>query len=81
MTKSETERVQYVFAVKEFGDGTPWIMLEPSGERLGVLGNGFLGFDLRNGTAIQDAEKLAERLRQMVLSVSFTSFPEGGSSR
>jgi hypothetical protein len=81
MTKSETERAQYVFAVKEFSDGTPWIMPEPSGEGLGVLENGFLGFDLRNGTAIRDAEKLAELMRELVLSVSFTSFTKGGCSR
>jgi hypothetical protein len=27
MTQSRTERARYVFAVKEFGDGTPWVML------------------------------------------------------
>jgi hypothetical protein len=79
MDQSHTERGNYVFAVKEFGDGTPWIMLEPSGERLNVLGNGFLGFDLRHGVAIKDAERLAELLRQMVLSVSFTSLTKDSS--
>jgi hypothetical protein len=31
MTDSNTDRAHYVFAVKEFGDGTPWIILERGG--------------------------------------------------
>ncbi len=72
MVKSKTERAEYLFAVKEFSDGTPWIMLERRGEGLGVLGEGFLGFDLIEGTSLREAEKIAERLRQSVRSVSYT---------
>jgi hypothetical protein len=74
MTESRTDRAQYVFAVKEFGDGTPWIMLERSGNALDVLGDGFLGFDLNEGPSLQEAEKIARFLRQNIRSVSYTSF-------
>jgi hypothetical protein len=74
MTQSKTERAGYAFAVKEFGDGTPWIMLERSREGLGVLGKGFLGLELKEGTSLQEAETLAAAMRQRVSAVSYTSF-------
>jgi hypothetical protein len=46
MTQSRTERASYIFAVKEFGDDAPWIMLERSGKGLEVVGNGFIGLEL-----------------------------------
>jgi hypothetical protein len=63
-----------MFAVKEFADGTPWIVLERRGHGLDIIGDGFIGFDLREGTSLQEAEKLAEFLRQNIRSVSYTSF-------
>jgi len=74
MTQSKTERVRYVFAVKEFGDGTPWIMLERSGKGLEVLGNGFIGLELTEGTSLQEAEALAAMLRRSVSTVAYTNF-------
>jgi hypothetical protein len=74
MTQSKTERARYVFAVKEFADGAPWIMLERSGTGLGVLGNGFVGLELTEGTSLQEAEALAATLRRSVSAVTFTSF-------
>jgi hypothetical protein len=74
MTESRTDRAPYVFAVKEFGDGTPWIMLERSENALDVLGDGFLGFDLKEGTSLQEAEKIARFLRQNIRSISYTDF-------
>jgi hypothetical protein len=74
MTQSKTERANYVFGVKEYGDGTPWIMLESSGKGLEVLGNGFVGFELREGTSLRDAEALADTLRRNVTTITYTSF-------
>ncbi len=74
MTQSTTQRAQYVFAVKEFGDGTPWIVLERSGKGLDVLGNGVFGFELKENTSLRDAERLAELLRDSVTVASYTSF-------
>ena len=74
MVQSNTDRARYVFAVKEFGDGTPWIVLERSGKGLAVLGDGFMGFELKEGISLKDAEKLAELLRDGIATVSYTSF-------
>ena len=74
MTESNTDRAQYVFAVKEFGDGTPWIMLERSGKGLAILGDGFIGFDLKEGTSLREAEKIAQFLRENVRDISYTEF-------
>ena len=74
MTQSKTERARYVFTVKEFGDGTPWIMLEGSGKGLEVLGDGFIGLDLKEGTTLKEAEALAATLRQSIATVAYTSF-------
>lgn len=74
MTQSKTERGKYVFVVKEYGDGTPWIMLERSGQGLDVFGNGFIGIDLNEGTTLQEAEALATALRRSVRAVTYTRF-------
>lgn len=74
MAESSTDRARYVFSVKEFGDGTPWIMLERGGSSLAVLGGGFLGLELKKGTSMNQAEKIAQLLRRSVQAVSYTSF-------
>ena len=71
---SETERHPYSFEVREYGDGTPWIVLEPRGAKLAILGNGFLGFHLPKGTTAESAEEIAEFLRRYITEVSYTSF-------
>ena len=67
-----TERVRMSFKVKEFTDGQPWIFLEPVDEDLIVLGNGFLRFDLPNGTTIEKAKEIAEFLEENIANVSYT---------
>jgi hypothetical protein len=74
MRESKTERANCVFAVKEFADGKPWIMLERSGEGLEVLGDGYIGFELKEGTTLQEAEDLAATLCKSISTVSYTSF-------
>jgi hypothetical protein len=41
-------------------------------EDLIVLGNGFLGFDLPNGTTIEKAKEIAEFLEENIANVSYT---------
>src|ERR1700730_905992 len=54
-TSSKTERAQYRFTVKEYAAGTPWIMFELlRSPDLPVLGDGFLGMDLRPGTSYEE---------------------------
>lgn len=67
-----TERQKYYFAVKERGDGTPWICLEPMRGNLPVLEKGFLGFDLPLGTTLKQAEKIANILQDTIINISYT---------
>jgi hypothetical protein len=69
-----TERGTYSFVVKIDPDGTPTIVLEPGDEdqHINVLRRGFLVLELRPGTTRQEAEALAERLRQQVTALAYT---------
>jgi hypothetical protein len=75
MTESKTDRADYRFTVKEYGDGTPWIMFElRRAPDLPVLGDGFLGLDLRPGTSFEEAKRVASFLNDHVECVAATSF-------
>jgi hypothetical protein len=67
-----TERARMVFRVKEFASGDFWICLEPLEEDLKVLGKGFLGFELQEGTTVNKAEEIAAFLQENISSVSYT---------
>lgn len=71
---AQTERSTYRFTVKEHGDGTPWIMLEPLHGDLSCLVSGFLGLDLAPGTDIRKAQEIAEFLNRHITTVSYTWF-------
>jgi len=73
MTQSATQRTNCTFSVSEHNGAQPWIMIETDRPGLTVLGNGFLGLDLRDDISFDDALKLAELLRDNVASVSYTS--------
>ena len=67
-----TERVRMLFRVKELASGDFWICLEPLEQDLKVLGKGFLGFDLPEGTTVNKAEEIAVFLQENISSVSYT---------
>ena len=71
---AQTERGKYRFTVKESANGEPWIMLEPLGETLPLLKNGFISFDLRAGITLDDAQKLTQELNKEITGVSVTRF-------
>jgi hypothetical protein len=72
-TKARTSRGDYAFVVKEYGDGTPWIMLELRQEPgLSIILSGFLGFDLAPGTTLERAKEIAALLNREIPSVSYT---------
>jgi hypothetical protein len=74
-TQAETSRGEYRFIVKEYGDGTPWIMLELYREPgLPILEDGFLGFDLPPGTDIRRAREIADFLEENLTTLSHTRF-------
>jgi hypothetical protein len=66
------QNVRVVFRVQEVSGGEPWIRLEPIDKDLKVLGSGFLGFELQEGTTINTAEEIAAFLQENISSVSYT---------
>ena len=76
--EAKAERAESYFKACEHGDGTPWIVCSPQGKtKIGVLNDGFIGFELRPGTSLQEAGKLAELLRGKITDVSVTTFERG----
>jgi hypothetical protein len=73
---ASTERADYSFTVKEWDDGSPWIMLEPKREDLKILkpAKAFLGFDLMPGTSLEEAERIAHYLNSHIRSLACTTF-------
>jgi hypothetical protein len=69
----ETEFAEHAFTVKEAKAG-PFIMCEPRGEDLSILGDGFLTLTLRPGTSIEKAEEIARYLGQNVSGIGSTIF-------
>jgi len=74
MTKSETERTGCTFSISEHDGTDPWIMIETYSPGLKVLGNGFIGLEMREDISFEDAQRLAELLRDKVAKISYTSF-------
>ncbi len=73
-TDARTERGKFVFTVKEFADGTPWIMAEPTREAMPILDEAFIGFDLPDGTTFAQARKVAAFMNENLARISMTIF-------
>src|SRR4051812_3264769 len=70
---TKTDRAMYGFIVKEFPDGTPWLVLEPmDGRNIPAAGNGFFGLDLKAGVTYAQALQLAEIMNRQVDGLSHT---------
>jgi hypothetical protein len=68
-----TERGEYVFRCKEYPDNTPWIILElMRGPGLDILSGGLLGFDLAEGTTLDEAQELVKILNERVTTTAYT---------
>jgi hypothetical protein len=76
MTKSKTERAQYVCDHKDDENGNVWIYLEPQGPGLRVLGNGFLRLNFRKGTSLEEVGQVMEFFNQNMENISHTYFLE-----
>lgn len=75
MSQAATQRAKSHFRACEEADGTPWIICEPQGKiEIAALRGGFIGFDLKPGTSLQEAEKLAALLRDTITNVAVTTF-------
>ena len=71
---TNTVRAKYVFTIKEFAEGTPWIMAEPLNGGINLPNDGFLGFDLPKGTSMAKAKEIAKFLNDNLEQISLTTF-------
>lgn len=69
---STTERMAAAFTVKEFADGTPFIMAEPRSGGLQTLDGGFFAFDLPPGADEKKAREVAAYLNANVAGIAVT---------
>lgn len=70
----EPQRGQYRWTVKESGTGTPWLLGEPVGETIKIVGatgedDLEFGFYLRPGTNLQEAQEVASFLNDRITDV------------
>lgn len=73
-TKAKTDFSPCTFTVKEFGDGTPWIMCEFYKPGIPALENGHIGFRFRERVTIEEAQEVASRMRDDFEGISHTHF-------
>jgi hypothetical protein len=84
MDTYRTDRSKYHYVVKEFPGGQPWIMAEPwegPDLPLPVRGDWFLGFDLAEGTTLEQAEEIADFMNRHLEGITFTWDGPGASRR
>ena len=68
-----TERSDVVFELKEFADGTPWLMVNFYAPGLTCIkGNDFLALEFRDGVTFEQAKEFRTQLHKMVKGMSFT---------
>ena len=68
-----TERAQYIFTVKEYDGGVPWLMLDLlRSPDIGILQKQMLGLDLRPGTTYDEARELANILNAKISHLTCT---------
>ncbi|MGB7926394.1 MAG: hypothetical protein WCF57_24345 [Pyrinomonadaceae bacterium] len=71
---AKTDVSPCTFTVKEFGDGTPWIMVELYKPGIPALENGHIGLRFRPGIMMTQAEEMARTLSDSFESISHTYF-------
>ncbi len=72
--QARTEQGEFCFKVKEGADGTPWVYAEPLRETMPALKNAFIGFGLPRGTTLPQAERIAKRMNENLVTMSMTIF-------
>jgi hypothetical protein len=70
---SHTYRGRFKVLVKEFGDGTPWLVVEISSEAFPTLGQDFIGLEFRNDITYEQAKEFAKVLNDRIEHISITS--------
>jgi hypothetical protein len=74
VTQARSEHGRYLFKVSEYGDGSCWISTEPRDRDIPALKHALLGFQLRPGTTIKQAEEIAKFMNEHTTEVSLTLF-------
>jgi hypothetical protein len=76
MVESDTKRGKVRFTVKESGDGTPWIMIEPDEHLKFPMRHSdyFFGFELRPNASYDEAKKIATYLNRNIETLTCTFF-------
>ncbi len=67
------QRAKFYFKPINNPSGEYGIALEAFHEDLDVLGGGFLGFDLLEGTTVNQAEEIAAYLNEKIRAVSYNA--------
>lgn len=71
---AKTDHSRCTFTLKEYGDGTPWIMVEFDEPGIPALDNGHIGLTFREGITFERAEEIAQELRNNFSGMSHTHF-------
>ena len=66
-----TETGSYKFTVKETARGTFFLAAEPAGDTLKGL-YGLLGFNLEEGTTLEEAMRIADLMNNRITSLTLT---------
>jgi len=70
-----TEHTGVVFELKEYGDGTPWLMANFDEPGLScVKSSGFLGLQFREFVTFQQAQEFTTQMHKMIKGMSLTKF-------
>ena len=68
-----TQRAKFYFKPSRYPSGEYWIVLEAFHEDPDLLSKGYLGFDLPEGTTVNQAEEIAAYLNENIRAVSYTT--------
>lgn len=70
-----SSKARFKFTVSEYGEGTPHIRAEPLGATLNVLQGLELIFDLKEGTALHEAQNIAGFLNENISFLDLVAVP------
>lgn len=73
-TRAKTDYSRCTFTVKEYADGTPWIMVEFYQPGIPALENGFIGLRFRERVPIEEADRVASEMRDNFEGINHTHF-------
>jgi hypothetical protein len=75
---TKTDYTKARFTLKEFGDGTPWIMCEPYEPGLPVLekGDSYFGLQFRPHITFEQAEEFVKMMHDCIEGIRHTQFLE-----